>query len=68
MLTGLFFTFNIKQHILLGVATRAYLVENCQKYPPWTNLKLFAHKLGMTRYLNMKKFIGTLKAFEITAI
>ena len=55
-------------NIFLGLATRAYLVENCQRCPPWTNLKLFAHKLDITRYLKVKNLIGTLKAFEITVI
>ena len=67
MLTGLFFTFNIEQHIFQGF-TWAYLVENCQRCPPWTKLKLFANKLDMTKYLNVKNLIGTLKAVEITAI
>ena len=52
----------------LGLATRAYLVENCQRCPPCTNLKLFAQKLDIIRYLNIKNLIGTLKTFGIITI
>ena len=62
MLTGLFFTY------FSGPATWAYLVENRQRCPTSTNFKLLARKQDIAKYLNVKSLIGSLKAFEITAI